>query len=352
MDIQELKTLKQKLTIEKVGLNSLNDVIGELKIDKQIAELDIKIINILLPKNSSTKLFQPMKSKNIKAVSMEVIGQDYIPWIKGAYNVLAGRGGSGKSGIALKSMIKWLNLNPTKQSLSFFTEDGITEIKKRCRNICETLGLNFNEIDDRIHYISLDNDDRIKWVTENRDGYNINSDYIEEVKSFCLDNSIEFIILDPLKRFHSLSENSNDDMDILVRDIFTDLAVKTKAVLIALHHSAKAQNGARGASTITDSARMAWQIEKFFAKDENDKIVPDPNKKDRIKLEIIKDNMGIEKLCTIREDDNSIDNPLSGIFTINPRRNSDPIQVTEYQSEPVNNDKIEGFELDMSILTD
>lgn len=350
MNAEELKAQKEILLIEKANFIFTQDVIAEMKTDKKIAEVTIKICDLLLPKNSSTKLFQPKKSNKIQAVSMEVIGQDYIPWIKGAYNVLAGRGGSGKSGIALKSMIKWLNLNPAKQSLSFFTEDGITEINKRCRNICDTLGLNFNEINERINYISLDNDDRIKWVTENRDGYNINTDYIEEVKSFCLDNSIEFIILDPLKRFHSLSENSNDDMDILVRDIFTDLAVKTKAVLIALHHSSKAQNGARGASTITDSARMAWQIEKYFVQDENNKVMVDPEKKDRIKLEIIKDNMGIEKLCTIREDDNSIDNPLSGIFTINPRRNSEPLEVTEYQSEPTNNDDIEGFNLDMSIL--
>ena len=324
--IENLKIKKQNLLSEKAKANYLNDVIEELKIDLAIARIDTEIYTLLLPKNESNRLFKPGTHANIKAVSMEKVGLDYIPLIKGAYNVLAGRGGSGKSGIALTSMIKWLRVNTGKNGLAFFTEDGIEEIKDRARIICNNMRISM-EIIDRIHFITLDNDDRIKWVGQNRDGYTINFDYVNEVISYCTKNSIEYIILDPLKRFHSLNENSNDDMDVLVRDVITHIAVKTNSVTLVLHHSSKAQNGARGASTISDSARAAWQIGRYFTKDNEDKMVLDESRKNKIKLDIIKDNMGIERFCKIRGEHNSIDNPLSGFIY-----NHEP-EVVEYQCD-------------------
>lgn len=119
-------------------------------------------------------------------------------------------------------------------------------------------------------------------------------------------------------------------MDALVRDIFTKIAVDTKAVVLVLHHGVKGeQGGARGASTITDSARVAWVVGRYFIKDKEGKITENIEKKGKIKLEILKDNMGIEQLCRIRNmEDRSIDNPLiSGGF------NASPIEV-EFESEP------------------
>ena len=107
-------------------------------------------------------------------------------------------------------------------------------------------------------------------------------------------------------------------MDVLVRDVFTKIAVDTKSVLVVLHHSNKGENGgARGASTITDSARIAWQIGRYFTKGQDGKLTESIDKKGKIQLEIIKDNMGIESLCRIRNnEDKSIDNPLvSGGFS-------------------------------------
>ena len=110
-------------------------------------------------------------------------------------------------------------------------------------------------------------------------------------------------------------------MDVLVRDVFTKIAVDTKAVVLVLHHSNKGENGgARGASTITDSARIAWQIGRYFTKGADGKLTENLEKKGKIQLEVIKDNMGIESLCRIRNnEDKSIDNPLvSGGFNASP----------------------------------
>jgi hypothetical protein len=303
------------------------DLLIQLKEERLLLELDL----VRHAKNHDKKevIFKPQHHSKIKQVSMEKVGLDYIPFIKGAYNVLAVRCGSGKSAVALKSMLLWLKCNPTKKSLAFFTEDGIEEIKTRVEIICNNSRLDIKLLD-RIEFVCLDNDDRIKWIESSRNGYKIREDYIASVIEHCLDNKIEFIILDPLKRFHRLNENSNDDMDVLVRDIFTKIAVDAKAVVLVLHHGTKGeQGGARGASTITDSARIAWQVGRYFIKDKEGKVTENLEKRGKIKLEILKDNMGIEKLCKIRDfEDRSIPNPLvSGGF------NASPIE-TVFESEP------------------
>lgn len=297
---QEDKALRQKkysLVLElkekrlKLELEEVRDIKGE---DKEGAKL---------------KIFKPLNHSEIKPIAMQKVGLNYIPLIKGAYNVLVGRGGSGKSAVALQSLLYWLRDNPNKTGLAFFTEDGIEEIKTRAKIICQNSFLDLTLID-RIFFICLDNDDRIKWISSGKNDYNIQEEYIGEIVEFCKENNTEYIILDPLKRFHRLSENSNDDMDVLVRDCFTRLAVDTNAVLLVLHHSSKGVGGSRGATTITDSARIAYQIGRYFKTNQDGVIVINEDKKGKIKLDFLKDNLGLESLCKIRQDDNSIDNPL------------------------------------------
>lgn len=305
------------------------------KLEQEVSEKQ-ELIKDIRGSNKSTKLFAPKFLKEIKGLDLEVIGLNYIPLIKGAYNILTGRGGSGKSAVALKSMVMYLAANKEKTGLAFFTEDGKEDILTRLNIICKGENLNTEDMLNRIHFITVENDDRIKWAKSSRDGYVVERNYIDEVIEFCKASNVGYIIIDPLKRFHSLSENSNDDMDILVRDVFVDMAVKTEAVLLVLHHSAKSGDtgAARGAGTITDSARLGWQIGRYYIKNEKTgEIVVDESKKNKIKLSIIKDNQGLESRCNIRdENDNSIANPLSsaGFGYGNPQpKESVPYEMSE-----------------------
>lgn len=327
--MNHLKAKIQELRSAEIHAETRGDVNLLIKIKEERLLLELDLIRHVKSFDKKESIFKPQHHSKIKPVSMEKVGLDYIPLIKGAYNVLAGRGGSGKSAVALKSLLLWLKCNPNKKGLAFFTEDGIEEIKARTEIICNNSRLDI-KLMDRIDFICLDNDDRIKWIESSKTGYKITEDYIASVIEYCLDNKIEYIILDPLKRFHRLSENSNDDMDVLVRDIFTKIAVDTKAVVLVLHHGTKGeQGGARGASTITDSARIAWMVGRYFTKDKEGKLTENMEKKGKIKLEILKDNMGIEKLCKIRDsEDHSVPNPLlSGGF------NASPIEI-EFESQP------------------
>jgi hypothetical protein len=318
--MNNIKTKIQSLKSSELAAESRGDINLLVELREERLLLELELIKHIKKGDKKEVIFKPQKLRDIKAVSMEKVGLDYIPLIKGAYNVLAGSGGSGKSAIALKSVLLWLRANPKKNALAFFTEDGKEEILSRAEIICHKSNLSLDLIE-RIHFICLDNDDRIKWIESNKNGYKIREDYISSIIDYCIEHTIEYIILDPLKRFHRLSENSNDDMDILVRDVFTKIAVDTKAVVLVLHHSSKGENGgARGASTITDSARVAWQVGRYFIKGSDGKLTENLEKKGKIKLEIIKDNMGIEQLCKIRSfEDKSIDNPLiSGGYSSQP----------------------------------
>lgn len=305
------------------------------KLQSEVIE-KLKLIEEIEDAQSGSKLFAPKNIKDIKGLNLEVVGLNYIPLIKGAYNILTGRGGSGKSAVALKSMIMYLAINLDKTGLAFFTEDGKDDIISRVNVICRSENIDSKDILNRVHFITVENDDRIKWAKNSRDGYTIENRYINEVIEFCKSNNVGYIIIDPMKRFHSLNENSNDDMDVLVRDIFVDMAVRTEVVLLVLHHSSKSgvNGAARGAGTITDSARLGWQIGKFYIKNEKThEIVLDEGKRNKIKLSIIKDNQGLENKCAIRElSDNSIPNPLSG-FIGGYYRNIQPETTTYQMSE-------------------
>jgi hypothetical protein len=76
---------------------------------------------------------------------------------------------------------------------------------------------------------------------------------------------LDVIIIDPLISFHDADENDNSRMRSTL-DCLQEICNKTKTVPIVVHHANK-ENGIRGASSITDWARVVLKIEKKVVAD-------------------------------------------------------------------------------------
>jgi len=112
------------------------------------------------------------------------------------------------------------------------------------------------------------------WVVSGRElGFNfayqdhqdakVNDEDIKAIREMIRELGIDLLILDPMASIHSISENSNNEMTMLL-DALRDIADKEKCGIEIVHHSTKEARrsgsgmGAeqvRGASAIKDAAR-------------------------------------------------------------------------------------------------
>ncbi len=263
--------------------------------------------------NSSQTIFSPKRSGDIKPLQMEVVNRGYIPLISGGYCLIAGEGGVGKSLVAIKSMVVYLMDNPMKQSLMVMTEDGILECTGRLKMICDEMGADYSEIDARTFWMTAEEIDIPKLATKGAGGVNEKKHpAIEALTTFCFNENVGFITLDPLRAFHDLEENSNDAMPLLTKEILPTIGKQTGAVVLVLHHSAKGAEGSgvRGAGSIGNDARVAWTISRAVEKDKVTGRYTHNEKYDgMIQLNIYKDNFNIQKYCKIRGEHNMISLP-------------------------------------------
>lgn len=268
----------------------------------------------------------PKKDKDIKPIAVEVINQGYIPFVSSSYNLLAGEGGVGKSLIAIKSAIIYLLDHPKKKAWLFLTEDGITECVSRAKDICKEMHKDYEKIKDRIFWFTFEEQELPKLAIKNSFGKVKDDELIKCICEEAIMNEIGFIVFDPLKAFHELEENSNDDMPFLTREIFPVIAKLTGATILVLHHSAKGEGSqVRGASSIGNDARIAWVVAKVVDKNTmTGKKVIKAGMETKIHLSVYKDNFNVAKHCRIRDKDGLIDLPTTTY--------SAP-QVTEYQYE-------------------
>ena len=88
---------------------------------------------------------------------------------------------------------------------------------------------------------------------------------------------IDLLILDPLKKFHSVDENDNGAMD-LVASVLAQIAIAANIGVEAVHHGTKEARskgsqlgvaGARGASSLIDAARSARHLVQMSNEEAN-----------------------------------------------------------------------------------
>jgi RecA-family ATPase len=110
----------------------------------------------------------------------------------------------------------------------------------------------------------------------------------------------DVFVLDPWVSFHAVNENSNTDMDLLIKEGLGGIASKTNAAGEILHHPGKARPGtsettvedARGASAIIWAVRSA-RVFNFMTPEEAKKLgIPEDFRRRHIRISNGKANVG------------------------------------------------------------
>ena len=266
---------------------------------KQIDE-KIKELHELKAELQDDAVFEPKKLHEIETEPTEIVCRDFLPLIKGAYNVISGSGGVGKSTIAMRSVLHYLRANPLKNAFMVMSEDDKEENESRleylAKNTLYSTDAEVADYKDRIFFVTSDNPISMRFLERSGGAATVNNALVRSVEEYIKNNNIGFVVFDPLKKFHACNENDNSEMDLLVRDVFAAMAGKLNIVLLVLHHSAKSSDakGARGASTITDTARIAYKIAKKYKRDkESGELREDEDFIGKVHVSTIKDNKNI-----------------------------------------------------------
>lgn len=238
---------------------------------------------------------------------------------RGVVGILIAPGGTGKSFLTLQlavsvaSGIPWLGMDIQKWgSVALFSaEDDRDELHRRlkrvvedCRSRTDTMFdvAGWSEWDKRLreNFFAFDRvgcDNRLTRSVDRSTVLTSMSDQIIEVVHR-LPEPPALIILDPLSRFDGGEPNSNADATRLI-ECAEKIRKATGASVLMVHHVAKSamsnpdsgQEAARGASALSDSARMVLKL-RVMTKEEVKKIsgLKEEDKSNFLKFELVKTN--------------------------------------------------------------
>lgn len=196
----------------------------------------------------------------------------------GGLGMLAAPGGTGKSYmlLALASSIamgkplleSWPACEPAKVLL-FFAEDPPDIVHNRLRYLLQSEWVGDAKsrqlLKDNLVVRSLVGEDCIVAAQPQFEKKWYRTEFSTAIEAEATAHNARLIMLDPLRQFHTMDENSSGDMTELLK-LMHGIAFRSKAAILFAHHTNKnssfqgagdAQQAARGSSAITDNIR--WQ---------------------------------------------------------------------------------------------
>lgn len=291
------------------------ELLQKIAEDNQLSEAQINSINASKKLNIARVVdLTNIKIKSIKEVEADLICTKFLPLRRNFLNNICAKGGVGKTTIALEvaiiTILEEKHNNRNFNVLFWASEDSESDITDRFNIICndilklskedrEYVLKNLTIIDIETDIPTFLDKEFGKGKIKRTEDYN---SFIEFIEPF------DFIILDPLLAFYSvcgLDENNNAEAKQFML-LFTSLSQKLKKTFLMIAHTAKHEEGIRGASAFRDAFRLSYSISKYQKKilDEDNKEVKDQNGNCVMKddsalshlreVKIIKDNSSVE----------------------------------------------------------
>ena len=218
------------------------------------------------------------------------------PWLvenllmDGQVTMLTGRGGDGKSLLALQLAVTvaaraefgWWQARQRRNVLVLNAEDNIDEQRRRLLGACEVMDVDPRLLAERL--LTMQRESLVLVHRDPEDGKVKPSALYDRLARLIDEHKIGLVVIDPLVEAHvGMDENSNADMKELV--IMLRRLARLRAIpLLIVHHSRKGasggdQDGARGGSALVNACRVVVTLDRM-SDDEHAKIGP-PQPKER-----------------------------------------------------------------------
>jgi hypothetical protein len=147
-------------------------------------------------------------------------------------------------------------------------EETQDELDRRVAAICQHYGIKEADLGGRLFVLSVSDAPMRIAVTGQGGAAKINDAVLDHMTKVITDNRIDVFMIDPLVSFHSVRENDNIDMDIVIKQGFGAIANKTNSAGELFHHPGKPKPGqaettvedGRGASAILWAVRSARAV--------------------------------------------------------------------------------------------
>jgi AAA domain len=143
-------------------------------------------------------------------------------------------------------------------------EDPFDELQRQFAAAMKFHGLTEDDIGDRLHFYSGRDFRGLKIATEERGTININKTTVAALRKQIIETSADVAIFDPFVALHRVTENDNNKIDAICKEL-SDLAEVCNSAIEVVHHSRKftgsqteaSVDDGRGASAMLAACRSA-----------------------------------------------------------------------------------------------
>jgi hypothetical protein len=195
-------------------------------------------------------------------------------YIRRAVSATIAGGGRGKTTLALFEAVTMASGYDllTKQPLStgplrvwhLNGEEEQDELDRRVAAVCQHCAIAQTDLAGRLFVKSVAGETGASIaVLDKSGGAALNEPVIEKLRAFILRERIDVLMVDPLISFHSVRENDNSDMDLLIKRGFGGIASATNCAAAVFHHPGKARPGQSDASSVEDgrgASAIIWAV--------------------------------------------------------------------------------------------
>ncbi|WP_420585003.1 AAA family ATPase [Ruegeria sp.] len=227
--------------------------------------------------------------------------------IAGFPSVLVAPGGTGKSALTTAETLAmatgkvlFSGDEPIRQLKvwSHNAEDPHDEQLRRLAAAQSHYGITDADIGGRL-YMTSGRDLHLCLARMGRDGPEVVPGVVDALVDIMLDVNVDVLVLDPLGAIHSLPENDNTAINVLMGAL-RQIADRTGAAIVSVHHvgkaagadmSASGASAARGASAIVDGARVVRQLVRMTEKEARQFGIADDERNHFVRVENGKANL-------------------------------------------------------------